>query len=383
MMRSVVLLCLMLAACAPSVSQPAPSVGSALPSKGLTVTTSAELVAALAQPAPRDIVLSPGQYDAARPFHDDGGHRIHSAVPGAAVLKAGIVIGGSAAARDAVIEGVAFDVNDRAKTLDGAVIHIWGGATGVHVMDVTIEGHGTVGSGLMARQPDGLVVQHLVARGFTDYGIFVDASDPSRVLTTPALLEDVTVSDVARAQPRSSNGTAEACLWLGNTGHVQGAQLRHCAWMGMWTGTASTGSTVEDIQVDDTPVGVYLEHFTSRSTFQRMKIGPKVVTGVICEWADPAWGSKPACVDNLIQDSTIESCMVGIALGLGTTRTTVRRVSFVRQRIAGVVDVAGIGNVFPDNDYSAMAAGSLAVTSDPRALTDHGGAVPCSADAGP
>ncbi len=373
-------LILVMFACAPPTSQPAPSVASPSPSftSAILVRTSAELAAALAQSTVKDIVLSPGQYESNAPFKDDGGHRIRSAVRGAAVLKAGIVIGGSTRARDASIEGVAFDVSERSKTLQGAIIHIWGDATGVRVLDVTIDGHGSVGSGLMARQPDGLVIQRLTARGFTDYGIFVDASDSRRVLNTPAVIEDVIVTDVGRPQPRSSNGTAEACLWLGNSGHIQRAQLSRCAWTGLWTGTASTGSMIEDIQIDETPVGVYLEHFTTRSTFQRMEIGATVGVGLICEWADPAWDRKPACVDDLIQDSTIRACGVGVSLGIGTTRTTIRRVSFVGQKIAGVVDAEGLGNAFLDNTYTGVVAGSLAVTTDVQSLNGYDPATPCS-----
>ena len=60
-------------------------------------------------------------------------------------------------------------------------------------------------------------------------------------------------------------------------------------------------------ELDGTPVGAYLEHFTTGSTFQNMRIGANVGTGVLCEWADPAWGSVPACDGNFIQDSTIAS----------------------------------------------------------------------------
>jgi nitrous oxidase accessory protein NosD len=299
---------------------------------------------------------------------NDNGHRVRAAEPGAAVFGAGFVIGGSSTARDALIQGLAFDLSDRQKTLGGAAINVWGGATGARILDVTVEGHGALGSALMASQPEGLVVQRVRARGFTDYGVFVDANDRGRQTTRPALIEDIVITDVARAQPRSSNGTAEACVWVGNSATVRRAVLRRCAWMGVWTGTASTGSVLEDLIIDDTPVGVYIEHFTTGSLFQRLRIGPRVHTGIACEWADPEWGGKPACVDDLIQDSTIDSCAIGVDMGSGTTRTTVRRVTFIGQRVAAAIDTAGVQNAFGENDYAAIGESAIPIATGAQAI---------------
>lgn len=329
--------------------------------RGQVVSTSAQLVAALAQREARDILVASGTYDWTTPFVDDAGHRLRAMAPGDAVFNAGLVVGGSSAARGAVVEGITFDIREQSKTLQGAAIHIWGSATGVSIFDVSISGHGVLASAVSARQPDGLIIRRLTATGFSDYGVFVDASDPSRVLNTPAILEDIYVSEIARPQARSSNGTAEACLWVGNTAVVRRVFVRSCAWTGVWTGTANRGSTFEDIDIDDTPVGVYLEHFTTSSVFDRVSIGPLVDVGVICEWADPAWGSRPACVDAVIQNSTIDSCSVGVLMGPGTLRTTVRRVTFSNQRVAAVVYPEGLGNVLANNDAAGI--GGTAVSS--------------------
>jgi nitrous oxidase accessory protein NosD len=298
---------------------------------------------------------------------NNNGHRIRAAEPGAAVFGAGLVIGGSATAHDALIQGLAFDLSDRQKTLEGAAINVWGGATGARILDVTVEGHGTLAAALIARQPEGLVVQRVRARGFTDYGMFVDANATGRQVIRPALIEDILVTDVGRAQPRSSNGTAEACLWVGNTATVRRAVLRTCAWTGVWTGTATSGSVLEDLTIDDTPVGVYIEHFTTGSLFQRLRIGPRVHTGIACEWADPQWGGRPACVDDLIQDSTIDSCAIGVTMGSGTTRTTVRSVTFIGQRVAALIDTAGVENTFGENDYTAIGDGAVPIATGTQA----------------
>jgi hypothetical protein len=135
---------------------------------------------------------------------------------------------------------------------------------------------------------------------------------------------------------------------------VRRALLRSCAWEGLWTGTANTGSLHEDLDIDDAHVGVYMEHFTTLSIFQRMRIGSRVKLGVNCEWVDPAWGGRPGSVDNFIQDSTISSWRAGIDMDQGTTRTTARRIKFVGQSLAAIVDFMGVGNSYTDNDYSGI-----------------------------
>jgi hypothetical protein len=351
---------------APTAS-PLPTASPAPTPNPYAVSTSAELIAALAVPSARDVIVNPGEYDSARPFVNNSGHRIIAARPGQALFTAGLVFGGSAAARNGVVEGIAFDIGDPRKTLAGAAINIWGDAVGVRVSDVTIDGHGVIGSGVMARQPEGLVIQRVSARGFSDYGIFVDANDRLRV-SSPAVLEDLVISDVARPKPRSSSGTAEACLWVGNTATVRRALLRDCAWAGLWTGTAARDALFEDLEIDRTPVGAYIEHFTTRSIFQRLRIGPRVNVGLVCEWADPEWDRKPACVDNVIQQSTIESCAVGVNMGAGTTRTTVRTVTFIGQRVTAVLDPSGIDNVYSDNDFSGIAEGASTMSIGSRAI---------------
>lgn len=333
----------------------------ALPGGALNVSTVAELVAALQLATPRDIVLAAGVYDSVTPFVNVNGHRIYSATLGAAALRAGLVMGGNFGPGKGLVQGVGFDVSDPSRTLLNSVIHVWGSGAGSRILDSTFNGHKVIGVAILARQPEGVVVQRVRVRDFTDAGVLVDANDPARKVVTPALLEDLDVAGISRAVPRSSNGTAEACVWLGNTGILRRALLRSCAWMGLWTGTANAGSLHEHLDIDGTQVGVYAEHFTTASTFQRMHIGPNVEIGVNCEWADPGWGGKPACTDNVVQDSTIASSRVGVHLDEGTTRTTVRRVKFLNQTWAAVRDYKGIDNQYYDNDYSGIASGAVAV----------------------
>jgi hypothetical protein len=341
---------------------PRPPSEYAVPASALHVATSEALVAALQAGAPQDIVLAPGVYDSATPFVNANGHRLYSATLGGAVFRAGLVMGANWGRGHGLVQGVDFDVSDPRKTLHGGIVHIWGTGVGSRVLDATFEGHAQIGAGIMAKQPEGVVVQRVKVRDFTHWGVLVDANVPDLVVSAPPVLEDLDVANVAHALPLSSEGTSEACVWLGNTGTVRRALLRHCAWEGLWTGTANAGSLHEDLDIDHAAVGVYLEHFTTGSTFQRMWIGPHTGRGVNHEWADPSWGGLPGSVDNVIQDSTILSRHCGVVLDEGTTRVTVRRVTFAGQSWAAIDDYLGRGNRYYDNDYAGLAPEAVPIT---------------------
>jgi hypothetical protein len=347
------------------IPKPRPPRSYPLPRPAVQVSTSAQLTAALRRPSPTNIVLAPGTYDAAGPFSNRSGHRLFARRVARTVLTAGLSIGSNAGPPGGLVRGVTFDVRDPDKTFNGAVIAVWGEAANAGVFDVTLRGNETVRSGVVVRQPDGFRGMRIQARGFTDYGVLVDANEPARqTLRRPFVLSDVDVAGVARAMPRSSNGTAEACVWLGNPGIVRSVRVRRCAWMGIWTGTAATGLRLDRVDVDSTPTGVYVEHFTRRSTFQRLRIGPAVRVGLVTEWASPAAGGLPASVDNVIQDSRFESWLAGVYLDAGTTRTIVRRSSFARQRWAAVGDHHGVGNQVYENDYRGIASSAVPLTHD-------------------
>jgi hypothetical protein len=256
-------------------------------------------------------------------------------------------------------------VRDPAKAVDGAAVLVWDNAGGAQVLDVRLLGNRTIRSGVSVRQPEGFRAERLVVRSFTDYGVRVDANDRDRTtLERPVVLRDLDVAKVTRAVPGSSRGTGEACVWIGNPGIVERVRARRCAWAGLWTGTATTGARFDRIDVDETRTGVYIEHFTHESTFQRIRVGQRVRTGVTAEWADPDWNSEPASVDNVIQDSRFESWLVGVYLDKGTTRTTVRRSTFVGQRWAAIGDYEGVENTYYGNDYRGIAPGAAAVTHE-------------------
>ena len=355
----------------PTVTLPAVAVAAPLapatysvPTGALRVASSAELLIALRRSTPTDIVLADGVYDNGAPFQNNYGHRMYAASLGGAVFRAGLVLGGNFGPGKGLVQGVSFDVSEKAKALLNGVIYVWGTGAGSQILDSTFNGNFVIGSGIHIVRPEGNVVRRVLVRNFTDYGVFADASTPNLVLSVPIVLEDLDVANVGRAAAGSSNGTAEACVWFGNTGTLRRVKVRDCAWMGIWTGNGNTNSLHEHLDVDRTPVGVYLEHFTTGSTFQRMLVGTNVRRGVLCEWADPAWGSKPGCVDDVIQDSIFMSNEVGVQLNPGTTRTTVRRNKFIGQTIAGMNDSEGINNAYYDNDYSQIAPSAVEISYD-------------------
>jgi hypothetical protein len=122
----------------------------------------------------------------------------------------------------------------------------------------------------------------------------------------------------------------------------------------VWTGTATIGARFDQVAVDRTPTGVYIEHFTHDSTFRRLRIGSHVEVGVTAEWDDPAWGGRPASVDNVIENSRFASSVVGVYLDEGTTRTTVRRSTFGGQSWAAIGDYRGNGNAAYANTYRGV-----------------------------
>jgi hypothetical protein len=349
----------------PGLVQPVAPSRYSVPRPFVRVRTSSQLRAALRRRTPTRIVLERGVYDAEQAFADENGHSLYAARLGQAVLTAGIRIGSRERGTGGLLRGIVIDVRDQAKTVDGVALSVSDDQSGVQVLDAVLRGHRSIRSGLVVRQPEGFRAARLVVRDFTDYGVLVDANDRSRTeLDQPFHLRDLDVTGIERADPGSSMGRGEACVWVGNPGTVDRVRARDCGWTGLWTGTAATGLRVADVDVDQTKTGVYLEHFTHDSTFERIRVGNSVRVGLSAEWADPGWGRQPASVDNVIKASRFESWLAGIYLDEGTTRTVVRGSTFVGQQWAGIGDYKGVDNTYFGNDYRGIGAGAVSVTHD-------------------
>ncbi|HET7854909.1 MAG TPA: hypothetical protein VFL41_00480, partial [Gaiellaceae bacterium] len=204
-----------------TVRRPAAPAPYRVPKDALRVSSSAELVSVLRRRGREDIVLEAGAYDHAGPFSNPHGHRLYAGRLGRAVLRAGIVLGANDGPSGPVLRGIRFDVAQPAKTLHGAIVHVWGSARNARVLDTWLDGNGVVDAGMTVRQPEGFVARRIVATGFRSYGVLVDPHESDYRARSPYSLSDLNVSHVARPVPGSSNGTAEACLWLGSRGTVR------------------------------------------------------------------------------------------------------------------------------------------------------------------
>ncbi|MDQ2911513.1 MAG: hypothetical protein M3R39_10965 [Actinomycetota bacterium] len=335
-----------------------------VPSGAATVSTSAGLLDALSRPEPRDIVLADGSYDNADPFVDRNGHRVFAQHLGRARLRAGFVLDGSTGG--AVLQGLSFDLSEPGKAFNGSIVNVHGAGADNQLLDLTLDGHGALSAGLFVRQAEGLTIRRIVARNFRDWGVLVDPNDRSLHPAHPPAIEDVTSSNVSLPVARSSNGTSEACVWVGVTSTVRRIKTRNCGWEGLWVGSGTRDSVFEDLDINDTGIGIYVEHFASGSTFRRAHVGPNVERGATCEWDDPVWGGRPACTDNVFEDSTFDTRLIGVYLDEGTADTTVRRSVFLHQRCGAIGDYAGVGNLWDTsgNDYRGIAASAVPVWRD-------------------
>jgi hypothetical protein len=323
-----------------------------VPRGAVRVSSANELRTALAAHRRHAIVLAPGTYGGTRPFANPHGHRLYAARVGRAVLTAGLSLGGNQGSGGGLVRGLVFDVRDPRRTVEGAAILVWGAGRDSRILDTTLRGHGKLSAGVAARRTEGLVMRRVVIRRFRDFGVLVDANDVDRPQQRePFDISDLDVADIARPTPGSSMGRAEACVWIGDSGSLRRVRARACAWSGLWTGTATRRARFDAIDVDRARTGVYIEHFTTDSTFHALRIGPRVRVGLTAEWDDPAWGRRPASVGNVIEDSRFESRLVGVYLDEGTTRTTVRRSSFANQTWGAVGDYRGSENAVYGNDY--------------------------------
>jgi len=135
-----------------------------VPAGAIRVDSSRGLRAALAARRRSSIVLAPGVYRGTRPFLNPYGHQLYAARLGKAVLRAGLSMGGNGGRGGGLVRGLAFDVGDRRRTVDGAAIAVWGTGRRTQILDTAIQGRATLPAGISARQPDGLRIRRLVAQ---------------------------------------------------------------------------------------------------------------------------------------------------------------------------------------------------------------------------
>jgi len=341
------------------VATPLPPTSYSLPGVYTTVTTSAQLITALAG-AQQNIVLADGTYDNSTAFANPNSSSLYAQNLGGATLTAGLSISGSGAG-GAVIQGLAFNITSKSKT-DGFGTLTNYGASGANlsVLDCTFNGNAVMPFGVYGLQPSGLIVQRCTFTQYTDVGLYAfDGTTVAYHASTPAIntITDIVADKIARNPPGSGDGTAEAGLWIGNpvTNGVHRIKTSNCAWMGIWTGGNSWDTTFSDLTLDDGGIYpgvacVYMEHFTTNNVFQNFAF-TSTRLGFTAEWDDGTPGNQAAnnCV---IQNGTIDATgwpsggnTVGIYLGAGTGPTSITNVVFVDQNHAAVEVLTPSGTI--------------------------------------
>ncbi len=359
-----------------SVAAPAPPRPYSLPRHASRVSNGLQLRRVLALRAPRDIVLADGVYDlpAGQHFVDWNGSRLYAQHLGGAVLHVALEIGGHGTASGTVVQGLAFDISDAKNSFQGGEITEWGRAgRHLHVLDCTFDGHWAVPIGLQALDPRGLVAQRLVFRHFTDQGLSESTNhqapygSPTEVAS---VISDISVDGVSRAVPGSSDGTAEAGLWIGQpvSGGVHRVRVRNVAISGIETCNNAFDTTFTDLDIDMSGpraavgVGVYLEHFSRHLVFDGFVIKGSEI-GFTAEWDDGTAGNAAAHFTT-IENGSIdaqgwsgERPSIGVELDVGTESTTVTGVVFRHQSFAAIDTYHTIGtNRFANNSFQ-LAAG--------------------------
>jgi hypothetical protein len=351
-----------------------------LPARATVVSSPKQLVAALSGPQ-KDIVLADGVYDNAAPFTDSNGSRIYAEHPGRAVLTAGLVVGGNGGSGGSVVRGLVFDVSDPSKAFGGGIVHVWGSAgANTQVLDCVFDGNGVVPVGLLAGNPSGLVAVRLVFSNFTEEGI--RASDNLQVAyraPTPLIdtISDISVAGVGEATPGSSDGTAEAGIWIGHPvkNGVRRIRIRNVSWAGIETVNNSWDTTFADLDIDMTGskqlrgIGIYLEHDSRNLVFDGFTL-TGVLAGFNAEWDNGIVGGA-AAHNVTIGNGMIDARgwqgpgrTVGIYLDSGTESTDVINVTFKNQSWAGIGSFQNNGaNDFRDNTFH-IAADAIPVSYD-------------------
>ena len=214
---------------------------------------------------------------------------------------------------------------------------------------------------------------------FTDEGI--RASDNKTVpygAETPIIssITDISVDGVTRPVPGSSDGTAEAGIWIGHpvAGGVRRIRIRNVSYSGIETVNNAWDTTYTDLNIDMSGaraagVGIYMEHFSTGSTFTGFTITGASI-GIAGEW-DYGKRGNAAAHHITITNGTIDAAgwtrpgsTVGVNLDAGSDTTTITNVAFRNQNLAAIAAFQnGGGNVFANNTFS-LGAGATQLSTN-------------------
>lgn len=348
------------------IAAPQPPTAYQLPAGAKMVSTSAGLASALASTTASDIVLADGTYDQASAFASKAAHRVYAQNLGKAVLTAGITVqyGG-------ILQGLTFNIPSSSKAAGSACVRRdFMPAAPLQILDCTFEGNWAVAYGIIDYSPDGASYQRLVFSHFTDVGL---RSSNNKAVSygsaTPKIqaISDISIDGVSRAVPGSSNGTAEAGLFIGHPvlNPVARIKTRNVSWSGVETVNNAWDTTFTDMDIDMTGpkmsdgVGVYAEHYSLHNTYQNSTIRAK--TGLNGEWDHGTIGTagcRNCVITGVTFDGTGISHSAGVYLDEGSESNTITNCTFIGQTWAAIGAYLNVGtNSFDVGNTYQLPAG--------------------------
>ncbi len=225
------------------------------------------------------------------------------AVDGAGQIDDGVSIGDGA--RDVRVQRIEIS----GVRINGAAV--WGAHRDVSIQDSTVLGGGTAANAGVLDQGsvdsrDTSVVRTRVS-GFIGYGVlFAQRFYGLRSAALHNLALDNTISDII--DPHRHDGTDAGGIWTGGVeAAVIGNTTSNTGTDGIETVGSSTSDEIVDNSVQNTPVGIYIEHSTNRSLVLANRVA-NVGTGINVEWRHAGGGSNA----NAFSYNQIAATRVGV-----------------------------------------------------------------------
>lgn len=306
----------------------------------------AELATAWAGSTAVDIILAPGTYSQASALTSTTTpHRLWSEQLLGATVRVGLAWGSNTRGLAGEVHGIAFDVPEVSRCsslglLSEAIVLTWGLKQRLVVEDCTFDGNGVVGSAVQATAPSGCSIKRCTMTGFVDFGLMAYKNGGAGV-TEAMTIEDLDISEIKRATPGSSEGLAEAGIWLGHPSTTRRIKIRGTGWTGLALVGGVAGAVCSDLDIDDVATGyrdpggrgVALE-LSSDSSFTRVYVGPSSMFGFGIEWdhGDPT----PRNSGITIRHATLDSYKAGISADIGTAGLDVANCRISRAWLSGI-----------------------------------------------
>lgn len=326
----------------------------------IAVRTAAGLARAMPRLARGGVTvrLGPGRYVLTTPIHLGNDARLVGAGPRTVLAPAGgydaiVSVKGSGARLErltidgggdgagagravAVLPGTTAFVARRITIRDARVAGVaaWGRFADVSVQDSTISGGPIADAGVVAHVAEGDDISVIRSRIHTFLGWGVTYMQVPHDNTTSGLRAvalDNVVTDIDR--PGDTQGTSEVGIWSGGArAAIIGNVVARAGWDGIETVGSSDDVSIVGNRVSDTPVGIYLEHATTRSLIARNDIR-RVKVGINVEWE---YGGVGSGENTFVENHVREASDVGIFVDVGADRNLLQG-NRVEAREAGIV----------------------------------------------